>query len=71
MLVDAAIEYENYAQISRTFPINGRFSLNRALVYNAVLKAQLAIIAAIRPGLLWEALQEIAILPAWSDPWWI
>jgi Xaa-Pro aminopeptidase len=62
VLVDAAVEYENYAaDITRTFPVSGKFSLEQKLIYECVLKAQLAIIDVIRPGILWESLQSIAI----------
>ena len=51
LLIDAACELDGYAaDITRTFPINGRFSGPQADVYDLVLDAQAAAIAAIRPG---------------------
>lgn len=62
VLVDAGGEFQNYAaDITRTFPVNGRFSKEQAAVYNLVLKAQLAVINQIRPGLRWDKLQELTI----------
>jgi Xaa-Pro aminopeptidase len=51
VLVDAGCEYEGYASdITRTFPVSGRFSKPQRRLYEAVLSAQRAAIAAIRPG---------------------
>ncbi|MCX7172297.1 MAG: aminopeptidase P N-terminal domain-containing protein, partial [Proteobacteria bacterium] len=51
LLIDAGGELDNYASdITRTFPVNGRFSAAQAEVYNLVLAAQAAAIAAIKPG---------------------
>ena len=51
VLVDAGAEYQGYAaDITRTFPINGRFSEEQAMIYNIVLKAQQAAFAHIKPG---------------------
>jgi Xaa-Pro aminopeptidase len=51
LLIDAGCEYQGYASdISRTFPVNGRFSPAQARVYEWVLKAQRAAIDVIRPG---------------------
>lgn len=62
VLIDAGGEYEYYASdITRTFPINGKFSAEQAQIYNLVLKAQEEVIAAIRPGIAWSKLQEIAV----------
>jgi len=62
VLVDAAVEYKNYAaDITRTFPVNGKFSLEQILIYECVLKAQVAVIDSIRPGILWGSLQNIAV----------
>ncbi|MDF3055106.1 MAG: peptidase catalytic core [Gammaproteobacteria bacterium] len=61
VLIDAGAEYENYASdITRTFPANGRFSPEQRAVYQAVLNTQLAVIDAIKPGVLWQKLQEIS-----------
>lgn len=51
LLIDAGCELDGYASdITRSFPVNGRFSGPQADVYDLVLDAQAAAIAAIRPG---------------------
>jgi Xaa-Pro aminopeptidase len=51
LLIDAGCEVDGYASdITRTFPVNGRFSGPQADVYDLVLDAQTAAIAAIKPG---------------------
>ena len=51
LLIDAGCELDGYASdITRTFPVNGRFSGPQADVYGLVLEVQAAAIAAIRPG---------------------
>lgn len=62
VLIDAGGEYENYAaDITRTFPVNGRFTAEQAAIYNLVLKSQKAGIAAIKPGLAWNSVQQTII----------
>lgn len=62
VLIDAGGEYENYAaDITRTFPINGKFSPEQKSIYELVLKAQKAGIAAVKPGLPWNAVQQIMV----------
>lgn len=62
VLIDAGGEYGNYAaDITRTFPVNGRFSPDQKTIYELVLKAQKAGIAAIKPGLAWNAVQQIMV----------
>lgn len=59
VLIDAACEWELYASdITRTFPINGKFSDPQREVYNAVLDVQLRVIEAIKPGVKREWLQR-------------
>lgn len=59
VLIDAGGEYENYAaDITRTFPVNGRFTPEQRAIYELVLKAQQAAIACIKPGTLWNVLQD-------------
>lgn len=61
VLVDAGCEYRHYAtDITRTFPVNGRFSPAQKAVYEAVLEVQLAIIAQIGPGVPKSELQKNA-----------
>jgi Xaa-Pro aminopeptidase len=51
VLIDAACEWELYASdITRTFPVNGKFTDAQREVYNAVLEVQLRVIDAIKPG---------------------
>ena len=51
LLIDAGCEYECYASdITRTFPVGGRFSPEQRAVYDVVLAAQKAAIAKCRPG---------------------
>lgn len=51
LLIDAGAEYAGYAgDISRTFPVNGVFSQAQRDVYELVLRAQEAVLAAIKPG---------------------
>ena len=58
VLIDAGCEYENYSSdITRTFPVNGKFSEEQAAIYNLVLKAQQAAIELVKPGTKWFELQ--------------
>ncbi len=51
MLVDIGAEYHGYAaDVTRTFPVNGRFSKEQKTLYNLVLRAQKAGIALCKPG---------------------
>lgn len=51
ILIDAGAEWEGYASdITRTFPVSGKFSQAQAEVYSWVLKSQLAAIKVIKPG---------------------
>ncbi len=62
VLIDAGGEYGNYsADITRTFPINGTFNPQQKALYNLVLKAQMAAIELIKPGLIWSAIQETIV----------
>ena len=62
LLVDAGCEYRYYASdITRTFPVNGRFSPEQRAVYEVVLAAQLAAIDKVRPGNHWNEPHEAAV----------
>lgn len=62
VLVDAAGEYDHYAaDITRTFPVNGKFTSPQKQIYELVLKAQLAGIAAVQPGNKFEAVQDVMV----------
>ncbi len=57
VLIDAGCEYENYASdITRTFPINGKFTEEQAAIYNLVLAAQNA------------AMEKILVGNHWNEP---
>ena len=61
LLIDAACEYGYHsADITRTFPVNGRFSAPQRAIYQIVLDAQLAAIAACRPGNRYADIHEAA-----------
>ena len=62
VLIDAGCEVQGYASdITRTFPINGRFSAVQRDVYEIVLAAQEAAISAIRPDTLFSAYHDAAL----------
>jgi len=62
VLIDAGAEYQHYAaDVTRTFPANGKFSPEQRAIYDIVLKAQLAAIKIIKPGLSWEKMHEAAV----------
>jgi len=62
VLIDAGCEFENYASdITRSFPISGKFSAQQKTVYDIVYEAQRAAIESIKPGLSWNAPQEIIV----------
>lgn len=61
VVVDAAAEYGRYAaDITRTYPVNGRFGPEQAKVYRAVYQAQEDVFAAIKPGVAMADLQRVA-----------
>jgi Xaa-Pro aminopeptidase len=61
LLIDAACEWGYHAaDITRTFPVNGRFTPAQRRVYEVVLEAQLAAIDAARAGARYEAMHEAA-----------
>ena len=62
LLIDAGCEYDFYASdITRTFPVNGRFSAAQRAVYEVVLAAQHAAIEKTRPGNHWNEPHEAAV----------
>ena len=61
LLIDAGCEYGYYAaDITRTFPVNGRFTAAQRAIYELVLNAQLAAIAVAQPGNRYEAIHDAA-----------
>jgi Xaa-Pro aminopeptidase len=62
LLLDAGCEHDYYASdITRTFPVSGRFSPVQRAVYEVVLEAQLAAIDKVRPGNHWNQPHEAAV----------
>ncbi|MCG6898498.1 MAG: Xaa-Pro aminopeptidase [Gammaproteobacteria bacterium] len=62
LLIDAGAEYDCYASdVTRTFPVNGRFSAVQKALYEVVLAAQTAAIKKVRPGNHWNDPHEAAV----------
>jgi len=62
VLIDAGCEYEYYAaDVTRTFPVNGKFSKEQRAIYDVVLKSQLAAIDAVRPGNHWSESHDATV----------
>lgn len=62
VLIDAGAEYQYYAaDITRTFPVNGKFSEEQRAIYELVLSAQLAGIDQVRPGTTWDQIQAVIV----------
>jgi len=62
LLIDAGCELDGYASdITRTFPVNGRFSGAQREVYEIVLAAQRAAIETVKPGTSWIAPHDAAV----------
>jgi Xaa-Pro aminopeptidase len=62
VLIDAGCELDSYASdITRTFPVNGRFTEPQRQLYELVLAAQAAALAAVVPGLPYSGIHDAAI----------
>ncbi|MFB4392775.1 MULTISPECIES: Xaa-Pro aminopeptidase [unclassified Pseudomonas] len=62
VLIDAGCEIDCYASdITRTFPVSGRFSAEQKAIYELVLKAQEAAFAEIAPGKHWNHAHEATV----------
>ena len=62
LLVDAGCEFDYYASdVTRTFPVNGRFSPEQRAVYEIVLEAQLAAIEMTVVGNQWDEPHDMAV----------
>ncbi|MEM1191474.1 MAG: Xaa-Pro aminopeptidase [Pseudomonadota bacterium] len=62
VLIDAGCEFRGYASdITRTFPVSGRFTRRQRQVYDIVLAAQQAAFAAIAPGRGWNAPHDASV----------
>ena len=62
VLIDAGGEFDYYASdITRTFPVNGRFSEAQKALYEIVLAAQQQAIKVIKPGVPWDQPHRISV----------
>ncbi|NBT28561.1 MAG: M24 family metallopeptidase [Gammaproteobacteria bacterium] len=62
LLIDAGAEIDCYcADITRTFPVSGKFSGRQRAIYDIVLEAQLAAIDRVKPGADFNAPHEAAV----------
>jgi Xaa-Pro aminopeptidase len=62
VLIDAGCEYEHYAaDLTRTFPVSGKYSVPQRAIYDIVLQANLDAIAECRPGNHFNAPHEAAL----------
>jgi len=62
LLIDAGCEVDGYAcDITRSFPVGGRYSGAQRAVYELVLAAQLAAIDKVRPGNKWNEPHDAAV----------
>jgi Xaa-Pro aminopeptidase len=61
LLMDVGAEYDHYtADVTRTIPVNGKFSKEQADIYRIVYNAQEAVARATKPGVTMQQLNEIA-----------
>jgi len=62
LLVDAGCEYDYYASdVTRTYPVSGRFSSEQRAIYDIVLEAHAAALRAIIPGNHWNEPHDAAV----------
>ena len=62
VLIDAGCEYDYYASdVTRTFPVSGRFSDEQRALYSIVLQAQEEAVRAVRPGATLESIHQGAV----------
>lgn len=62
VLIDAGCEINGYASdITRTFPVNGRFSPEQAAIYDIVLQANQAAIESVAPGQRWNVPHDVTV----------
>lgn len=61
LLIDAGAEYNYYTgDITRTYPVSGKFSVAQRKVYQGVLDIQKELIAYLKPGIFFKDLHEMA-----------
>ncbi len=62
LLIDAGCSYQYYnADITRTFPVEGKFTPEQKTIYEIVLKAQLAAIEQVKPGNPYKQIHDTAV----------
>jgi Xaa-Pro aminopeptidase len=62
LLIDAGAEYKGYASdITRTFPINGRYTKAQRDIYDLVLETQISCVEMVRPGVTHDELKNHSI----------
>lgn len=62
VLLDAGAEYKAYAgDITRTFPVNGKFTEAQREIYELVLEAQTACVEGVRPGVSMDELYNLSV----------
>lgn len=62
VLIDAGAEYQGYAaDITRSFPVNGKFTVPQKEIYEVVLEAQKAAFAKVKPGNHWNDPHDAAV----------
>ena len=62
LLVDAGCEYDYYASdVTRTYPVNGRFTPEQRAIYEVVLDAHAAALGRRGPGNHWNEPHEAAV----------
>ncbi|WP_426103805.1 Xaa-Pro aminopeptidase [Massilia sp. TSP1-1-2] len=62
ILIDAGCELDSYAaDITRTYPVNGRFTEPQKILYELVLAAQAAALEQVRPGTIYTAIHDAAV----------
>ena len=60
-VLDMGAEFQGYAtDITRSYPVNGKFTPDQRLVHDAVYEAQRAVIAAMKPGVYWPDMHRLA-----------
>ncbi len=62
LLIDAGVECDHYAaDITRTFPVSGKFNTAQKKLYQLVLNAQYAAIEQIKPGAPWNKAHDVSV----------
>jgi len=61
IVLDMGAEYSGYCtDLTRSYPVNGKFSREQAVVHNAVREAQSAVLQAMKPGVKWADMHRLA-----------